>query len=244
MDVKTANSRSPLADTIILLPAFNEAEVIGDVIGEIRDVCDCLILVIDDASTDNTVTVAESAGAIVIPLAVQLGAWGAIQTGLRYALQNNFQMAITMDADGQHEAESLEYVTRPVTEGTADVAIGACTERGSLLRKVAWILMKQTSGLRLEDITSGFRVYNRQSMVVLSGWRATLLDYQDIGVLLLLQANGFQIADIKIKMQARRNGKSRVFHSWTMVGYYICQMLLLGLTKRSRAHKYRPTHTQ
>ncbi|EED31980.1 glycosyl transferase, family 2 [gamma proteobacterium NOR5-3] len=225
---------------IVLIPAFNEADVIAEVIREIKDVCDYAVIVIDDCSTDNTAEVSQDAGATVISLAAQLGAWGATQTGMRYALRHGYEMAITMDADGQHEAQSLAMLMQPVADGLADVAIGACTERGTTLRQVAWVLMKRASGLRLEDITSGFRVYNLVALGILVEWRATLLDYQDIGVLLLMQSHGLKIVDVKINMRQRLNGKSRVFYSWATVVYYMCQTLLLGLTKRSRVQKYQP----
>jgi glycosyltransferase involved in cell wall biosynthesis len=236
-----SESRLSMHATVILIPAFNEGAIIGDVIAEIRQACDHPILVIDDASTDDTIAISRQAGATVIPLAAQLGAWGATQTGLRYALRHGYEVAITMDADGQHEAASLNELTRPVSEGIADVAIGACTRRGSMPRRIAWVMMKQASGLSLEDITSGFRVYNRKAIRELASWRATILDYQDIGVLLLLQGKGIKIVDVKVNMQERMNGKSRVFHSWMMVVYYMCQTLMLGLSKRQLARRYRST---
>ena len=225
--------------SVVLIPAFNEEDAIGDVIANIRAVCDFPIIVIDDFSTDKTIEKARAAGAAVIPLPTQLGAWGATQTGLRYALRNGYQVAVTMDADGQHEARSLHEIMSPVLEGITDVAIGACTERGSLMRQIAWVLMKKASGLTLEDITSGFRVYNRKAIRELASWRATLLDYQDIGVLLLLQRQGLSIVDVKVPMMPRRNGKSRIFHSWVLVAYYMCQTMVLGLSKRQMAHKFR-----
>jgi glycosyltransferase involved in cell wall biosynthesis len=231
--------RLSLPATVIIIPAFNEGQVIGSVIKEIRGHCDFPIFVIDDASTDDTVAQARQAGATVVPLAVQLGAWGAMQTGLRLARRDGYDLAITMDADGQHDASSLEDLVRPVAEGIADVSIGACTQRGSRLRKIAWVLMKQASGLALEDITSGFRVYNRRAIRELSSRRATLLDYQDVGVLLLLQSRGLTIVDVNVTMQDRRNGASRIFRSWLIVFYYMCQTLLLGLTKRKLARSYR-----
>jgi glycosyltransferase involved in cell wall biosynthesis len=229
--------------TIILIPAFNEGIVVGAVIKEIKAHCNLPIVVIDDASTDNTVDVAQNAGATVIPLPAQLGAWGAMQTGLRYAQRHGYTVAITMDADGQHEAASLKSLLAPVNEGMADVAIGACTRRGSLWRRIAWVMMKRASGLSLEDITSGFRVYNHKAISELASWRATLLDYQDIGVLLLLQSRGLRIVDVKVTMQERQNGQSRVFHSWVVVMYYMCQTLLLGLSKRRMARAYRRIRT-
>ena len=237
----TGESRLHLPNTVILIPAFNESAVIADVIADIRCHCDCPVLVIDDASTDATISLARQAGATVIPLPAQLGAWGATQTGLRYARRHGYDMAVTMDADGQHEARALRALLEPVTRGDADVAIGACTQRGSTLRKIAWSLMKKTSGLALEDLTSGFRVYNREAIDQLAGWQATLLDYQDIGVLLLLQSKGLTIVDVGVPMQARRHGKSRVFHSWLMVIYYMCHTLLLAFSKRRVAVSHRPS---
>jgi glycosyltransferase involved in cell wall biosynthesis len=232
-------NRLPLSTTAIIIPAYNEAQVIGPVIHQIREHCDFPIFVVDDSSTDNTIDLAASAGARIIPLATQLGAWGAMQTGLRFAERLGFEIAITMDADGQHDASFLEDLLRPVIEGAADVSIGACTQRGSMLRKIAWVLIKSTSGLTLEDITSGFRAYNRKAIGELSKPRATLLDYQDVGVLLLLQARGLSIVDVNVDMQDRRNGGSRIFRSWIIVFYYMCQTLLLGLTKRKMARPYR-----
>jgi glycosyltransferase involved in cell wall biosynthesis len=237
MSQRALDGRFTLPATTIVMPAFNEGQVIASVIREIHEICDLPVMVVDDASTDDTVSQAESAGATVISLPVQLGAWGATQTGLRYALRHDFEFVISMDADGQHEAKSIQEILRPVASGTADVAIGACTRRGSMLRKIAWGMMKQVSGLTLEDITSGFRVYNRKAIRELASWRATFLDYQDIGVLLLLQSKNIVIVDVEVPMSDRRNGKSRVFHSWLTVIYYMSHTLLLGFSKRRLASR-------
>lgn len=220
------------AAIVVVIPAFNEEQVIGSVIADVRDRYQLPVWVVDDASTDNTVAVALASGAEVLRLPAQLGAWGATQTGLRYALRRGFDVVISMDADGQHEAESIPALLAPVIEDRADVVIGACTERGSLMRRIAWVMMKRTSGLSLEDVTSGFRIYNRKAIRQLASWRATLLDYQDIGVLLLLQDKGLRIEDVNVPMRTRTNGSSRVFSSWLVVAYYMCQTLLLGVTKR------------
>jgi len=222
---------------LVVIPAHNEAEDIGLVIAEIREHSDYPVVVVDDASTDETVAAARRAGATVLPLVVQLGAWGATQTGLRHALSKGYEYVITMDADGQHQAESLPMLLRPILEQKADVVIGACTRRGSALRRIAWLLMKSVSGLRLEDLTSGFRVYDRRAIRHLAGWQATLLEYQDVGVLATLQAAGLRITDVDVEMLPRRHGISRVFHSWASVFYYMSYTLLLGLTKRGMKHK-------
>jgi glycosyltransferase involved in cell wall biosynthesis len=219
---------------LVIIPAHNEARDIGQVIREVRDKCGFPIAVVDDASSDDTAERARKAGARVIPLALQLGAWGALQTGIRHAHSAGYDYALTMDADGQHEAVWIESLMRPVVNGEAGVSIGCCIRRGSLLRKAAWKLMKAVSGLALEDITSGFRVYNREALGILASRAATLLEYQDVGVLVLLQAKGIEIIDVEVTMLPRRSGTSRVYHSWIVVFYYMCHTLLLSFSKRSR----------
>lgn len=216
----------------VIIPALNEAASIGKVISTLRAQCDYPIVVVDDYSSDDTGDVASQAGALVLPLATRLGAWGATQTGIRYLLQQGFDIVVTLDADGQHEPDALPTLLESVIKGSADVAIGTCPGRVSRLRLLAWMMMKTTSGLRMEDITSGFRVYNRRSMEVLADARATLLDYQDVGVLLRLQAAGLKLLDVPVQMGDRCEGSSRVFHSWLVVSRYMLQTLVLGLSKR------------
>jgi len=233
MSMTASGSRQlPWPHCVVIIPANNEAADVASVIGQVQHYTGFPVVVVDDASSDDTVARARHAGAIVIPLAAQLGAWGAIQAGLRYALANNFQYAITMDADGQHEAASLPALLRPIMDGEADVTIGACTQRGSLLRKAAWTIMKRISGLSQADLTSGFRVYDRAAILLLASKQATLLEYQDVGVLFLLQSKGIKIKDVEVSMLPRRSGISRVFHSWPAVTYYMGYTLLLCISKR------------
>ena len=234
---RAKNNGLNLPHCIVIIPAHNEAGDIGQVINEIKEYSNFPVVVVDDASTDETISVARSAGAVVVPLTLQLGAWGATQTGLRYAVKNDFDYAITMDADGQHLAEYLPVLLQPIIKQEADVTIGACTQRGSFMRKIAWTLMKKVSGLRLEDLTSGFRVYDRIAIRRLAAWQATLLQYQDVGVLTMLQASGLRIKDVEVSMLPRRSGISRIFYSWSSVAYYMSYTLLLGFTKRGMKHR-------
>ena len=237
VNIEAENACVSLPHCIVIIPAHNETQDIANVIADIQKYSNFPVVVVDDASTDNTASMARSAGATVVPLALQLGAWGATQAGLRYALTHDYDYAITMDADGQHLAESLPILLQPIIKQEADVTIGACTERGSAMRKIAWKLMKKVSGLRLEDLTSGFRVYDRIAIRRLAGWQATLLQYQDVGVLAMLQASGLRIVDVEVNMQPRTHGISRIFYSWTSVIYYMSYTLLLGFTKRGMKHR-------
>jgi glycosyltransferase involved in cell wall biosynthesis len=220
------------SDVIVLIPAKNEEATVADVIQTLAARLHCEVVVIDDMSTDRTVEVAESAGATVLPLAMHLGAWGAIQTGLRYALNQGYQIAVTMDADGQHLPSGIHDIIEPVASGQADVVIGACTQRGSKARRLAWMIFRKISGIHLEDLTSGFRAYNRTAMALLASRRATLLDYQDMGVLILLRRAGLSIVERQVEMCPRVSGSSRIFKSWWLVLKYMLVSSVLCLAKR------------
>jgi len=235
-DTGDAQPAQSLPNCIVVIPAHNEVDDIANVIRDIREHSDFPVVVVDDASSDDTANAARSAGAVVVPLSLQLGAWIATQTGLRYALKHGYEYAITMDADGQHLAKSLPALIKPIIDREADVTIGACTQRGSVLRKIAWTIMKKASGLRLEDLTSGFRVYDHRAIRRLATWQATLLQYQDVGVLVMLNASGLRIKDVEVSMLPRKHGISRIFYSWTSVLYYMSYTLLLGFTKRGVRH--------
>ena len=196
-----------------------------------RQCCDQPVVVIDDCSTDNTAEAALAAGASVLPLPLQLGAWGAIQTGLRYALAQGCHLAITLDADGQHEPAYLGELLDPIVTGRADVVIGAFPARASRARRIAWGYFRWLTGLGLEDITSGFRAYNHQAMILLASREASLLDDQDVGVLLILRRRGLRTLEVPVPMQPRTQGTSRVFGSWWTVGQYMLQTSLLCLAR-------------
>lgn len=223
-----------MRSALVIIPSRNEAKTVGAVIDKVRRLHQMDVVVVDDASTDDTVDAARAAGAHVIPLVTRLGAWGATQTGIRFALARGYRYVVTMDADGQHEPEQLPEICQPVLAGEADVCIGACVSRGSIPRKIAWFIMKKVSGLALEDITSGFRTYNTGAMELLAGREATLLEYQDIGVLALLRGAGLRIAEVDVTMLPRSVGASRVFSSWMTVAYYMCYSLVLAASKRGQ----------
>ena len=227
---------STTVSLIALIPAYNEEATVGAIVAQVRQLWRCPVVVIDDCSTDATIAVARAAGAIVLPLTLQLGAWGAMQTGLRYALRQGYRTAITLDADGQHEPGDIGTLLEPLVTGRADVSIGAFPERASRARRLAWSYFRWLTGLELEDITSGFRAYNHAAMHVLATGEASLLDYQDVGVLLILRRRGLRIVEVPVSMQPRTLGASRVFRSWWVVGKYMLQTSLLCLARVGYHH--------
>jgi glycosyltransferase involved in cell wall biosynthesis len=214
---------------LIVIPARNEVATIGAVIAQLRASGWNDVLIVDDQSSDGTGDVARSAGATVMRPVLPVGAWGATQAGIRFALARGFAAVITMDADGQHEVDEIpELLAR---REDADVVIGAHPERASRLRHVAWWWFRRLSGFELRDLTSGFRYYNRPAMELMASDEATLLDYQDLGALLLLTRAGMRIAEVSVSMSPRAVGQSRVFRSWFSVARYMAVTTLLCLSR-------------
>lgn len=228
---------------VILIPAYNEAATIGSIVGAVKRHLACEVVVVDDASTDKTAGIARSAGATVLSLSCNLGAWGATQAGIRYALKAGYKQVLTMDADGQHLPEAFPSLLIALASGEADVVIGACTGRGSHARQFAWTYFRKLTGLGIEDLTSGFRAYNEAAMAVLASSEATLLDYQDVGVLLLLRRARLRIKEVSVSMRERDYGGSRVFPSWLIVGKYMLQTSILCLAKVGMNGKRRQAYS-
>jgi len=214
---------------LVVIPALNEAACIGGVIAELKRFAGVHVLVVDDGSSDDTAAVAMLHGATVARAPLWQGAWGAIQTGIRHAVRHGYAGVVTMDADGQHEPAYMPQLIEAARG--ADVVIAACPSRGSRMRHVAWAYFRFLTGLSLDDLTSGFRYYNARACRLLAREEATLLDYQDIGVLLLLRRAGFRIAEIAVAMNPRKSGASRVFSSWGTVARYMAETTLLCLAR-------------
>lgn len=220
----------------VVIPVHNEAENLQCVIDGVREKTAARIIVVDDASTDNSLAIARSnSDVMVLPLRTNIGAWGAIQTGFRYALRKGFTCVITMDADGQHhEDEISKLLAVAESNPEVDVVIGACPARGSRLRKFAWSFFRTLTGIGIEDITSGFRLYNLSSIKLLSHKGGTLIDYQDMGVLLILLGQGLQVVETPVQMSPRKVGHSHIYHSWSAVAYYMLFTTMLSVAKGQR----------
>jgi len=225
------------SEVLVVIPAKDEAATIAQVVADVRAAGWRHVLVVDDHSLDNTGALAREAGAQVARPVLPLGAWGGMQLGIRHALAQGFQAVITMDADGQHEVQELPALL--ARAGFADVVIGAHPQRVSPLRKLAWRWFKAISGFEFQDLTSGFRFYNRQAMQVLAGSEATLLDYQDVGVLMLLRQAQLRITEVPVHMNMRLAGQSRIFYSWFSVLRYMAVTTLLCLASWN-AHPQQP----
>lgn len=147
----------------VILPAYNEENVISDVISKIKRLeLECEILVIDDASTDNTAKVASEAGARVIKHPYNKGNGASIKTGIREA---NGDVIVMMDADGQHDPEEIFSLVKHI--GEYDMVVGARVKNSQtsfhrdVANKVYNLFATYLCGMRILDLTSGFRAVKK-----------------------------------------------------------------------------------
>ena len=154
----------------IIVPAFNEAQVIGDVVADLRSTFDHVVCV-DDGSPDDTAAVALRAGAHVVRHPVNLGQGAAIQTGVEYARrQPGAAVFATFDADGQHRVKDVASMVDRLRRGDVDIVIGTRFAGATvshtpalkrlILKTAAW-LSPSSRRLGLTDAHNGLRVFNR-----------------------------------------------------------------------------------
>jgi glycosyltransferase involved in cell wall biosynthesis len=157
-------------DVWIVVPAYNEASVIGDVITDIRSVFDHVVCV-DDGSRDDTVDLALRAGAHVVSHPVNLGQGAAIQTGIEYARsQPGAQVFATFDADGQHRLKDVIAMIDRLSAGDVDMVVGTRFAEPSaskppflkrIILRAAAFLSPSSRQLGLTDAHNGLRVFNK-----------------------------------------------------------------------------------
>ena len=158
----------------VVIPALNEAEVVGDVIEQVRRECPNVVLV-NDGSTDDTAARARLAGAKVVSHAINLGQGAALQTGITYALRLGASHIVTFDADGQHDPRQIATLIQSLGPGF-DVALGSRfkgttidmpLKRRIVLRTACWVNYALT-GLQLSDAHNGLRAFTRSAAQRLS----------------------------------------------------------------------------
>ena len=109
--------------TLIIIPAYNEELTIGSVVALAKKYGD--VLVVDDGSGDRTSEIAREAGAIVIRHNTNMGKGAALKTGFEYALSREYEIVVTLDADGQHNPDEIPLLMEPIIRGEADLVIGS-----------------------------------------------------------------------------------------------------------------------
>lgn len=226
---------------LIIVPAWNEEEAIGVTLREIRQkVPQYDVLVVNDGSTDTTAQVAREAGALVLDLPYNMGVGGAMRAGFRYARINGYDQVIQVDADGQHDPKDIDAVFNGL-DG-ADISIGArFADKGDYTvhgpRRWAMIVLAWTvsrlAGVRLTDVTSGFRAANKAAIGQYCRYYPAEYLGDTIDSLVMAVRSGYSVTQVPVEMRPRRAGVPS--HNPWEAAVYLCRSvfaLLISMTKR------------
>lgn len=203
---------------LVIVPAYNEEESIRKVIESIENQeIKVDVVVINDGSKDRTYKEASKTDAYVIDLPFNLGIGGAMQTGYLYAFKNKYDIAIQIDADGQHNPEDIKNLIQPLLDEEADMVIGSrylekTQYKSTLLRRLGMIyfttVIKIFTGNRITDTTSGYRAVDRKVIKMFA--REYPEDYPEVEVLVWLKKRRLKIKEISVEMNERTTGKSSI----------------------------------
>lgn len=199
---------------LIIIPAYNEAENIERVVNNlINNYPQYDYVIINDGSTDDTRKICARNGYNFLDLPVNTGLAGAIRAGIRYANFHGYDFALQLDGDGQHDPKYIERLIRKMEESQADIVIGSrfqtekkpATARMIGSRLISSAIFVTTKGKRIEDVTSGMRLFNKK-MIKRFGYNIHYSPEPDI--LAYLINCGFKIEEVQVEMHERIAGVS------------------------------------
>jgi len=218
---------------IAIVPAYNEAGAIGGVVAAIHALDGSFdVVVVDDASTDETGAVASAHGADVLRLPINLGIGGAVQTGFRAALAGGYERAVRLDGDGQHDPAELPRLLEPLERDEADVVTGSRFVDGDghyrppLARRIGitWFarLVSAVTRTRVTDTTSGFQALNRRAIALFA--EDYPADYPEVEATVLVLRHRLRLVEVPVRMREREHGSSSI--TFVRSIYYMLKVTL------------------
>lgn len=221
---------------VLIIPAYNEAETLHGVLERVA-LADAgyEVVVVDDGSQDDTAEIAKRAGATVLRHPFNLGYGAALQTGYKYALERNAAIVAQMDADGQHDPDSIRALADRVRDDELDLVVGSrfletTGYRMGWLRSLGrgvFSALARLAGLRVSDPTSGLQVMNRR-VLELYARDFFPTDYPDVDVLLTAYRHGLRVGEQSVRMA--EGSRQSTLHGGLRSFYYVYKMLLATLT--------------
>jgi glycosyltransferase involved in cell wall biosynthesis len=229
---------------VAIVPAWNEAGAIGGVVDEVKGIDPRIeVVVIDDASSDDTAAIAAGRGATVLRLPFNVGIGGAVQTGFRYALAEGYDRAVRLDGDGQHDASQISRILAPIDTRDADLVIGSrFVDPGGAYRpplgrrigiRVFARLVSTLGRHHVTDTTSGFVALNRAGIELFAAEYPH--DYPEVEATLVALRSGLRLAQVQVEMRERTTGTSSITFVRSL--YYIVKVTLALLVASMRRYR-------
>ena len=216
---------------LAIIPAFNESVNLLRVVEDLNASTEGYdYVIINDASTDDTKEICEKNGLHFLDLATNLGIGGAVQTGYQYAWNENYDLAVQIDGDGQHDAALLLQMEAALLKGKEkpDMVIGSrYIDREGFqstgLRRLGsrWLsaLIRLLTGTKITDPTSGLRMCGRNVIKIFAEnypW-----DYPEPETTASLLSKGFKVTEVPVKMRERQGGTSSLSNPLKAVYYMV-----------------------
>ncbi|MDD3453391.1 MAG: glycosyltransferase family 2 protein [Bacilli bacterium] len=219
---------------LLIIPAYNEEENILKTYKTITNYCKREkvkydVIVINDGSTDDTKEICENNKIPTINLINNLGIGGAVQTGYKYAFQNNYDIAIQFDGDGQHDVRYVEKIIAPILKKESDLVIGSrfidkntdgfksTLSRRIGIKLISW-LINIVCKKRIFDTTSGFRACNKK--IIEEFANSYPVEYPEPITTVEVIKKGYNVKEVTVKMAERIGGESSI-KAWKSVYYMI-----------------------
>lgn len=197
---------------LIVVPAYNEALNIEKTVKDIIENTDYDYIVINDCSRDNTEEVCKANNFNYISLPVNYGLTSVIQLGMKYAKQNNYDIVIQFDGDGQHCAKYLKNIVEKIEKENCDIVIGSrfITKKKPISIRmlgstIIQFIIKLTTGKTIKDPTSGMRGFNKKVIEEFVN-NSSLTPEPDTIVYMLKKK--MKIEEVQVAMRDRKFGKS------------------------------------
>ncbi|GAB1773418.1 glycosyltransferase family 2 protein [Priestia aryabhattai] len=222
---------------LIIIPAFNEEDNIEDTVSNVKLLGGIDYVVVNDGSKDNTGKILKENNFNHLDLPVNLGIGGAMQTGYKYALLNDYDYAIQLDADGQHNPKDLEKLINEIQNRDYDMVIGSrfvekTAYKGTLTRRIGiyyfYKLIQILTGKKVTDPTSGYRIVNKKIIREFSNYYPQ--DYPEVEVVVDLAKRGYKITEIRVDMNSRQGGVSSITPIKSI--YYMIKVTFFSLVRK------------
>lgn len=224
-----------------IIPAYNEEASIAFVVKEIRGFAATHHLTVDpvvvnDCSKDNTIKVLSHLPCVALDLPINLGIGGAVQTGLIYAFNHNYDYALQVDGDGQHPPKEIIKLISKMNEMNCDVVIGSrfIDKKGfqsTLARRTGIkyfeLLIGLLTGYKITDCTSGFRLYNKKTLAILHENYPD--EYPEPEAFIIFKKHKLKVEEVAVNMEERKGGVSSI-NAFSSV-YYMFKVTLAILFK-------------
>lgn len=223
----------------VVVPAYNESGNIKKVVNEIKALpFNITVVVVNDCSTDDTYVQAEKENVTVLNLPFNLGIGGAVQTGIQFAQDNDFDIAVQVDGDGQHDVAFLKNLIEPIINNEYDFVIGSrfippyLGYQSSFVRRIGInffaVLLSLITDYKITDPTSGFRAMNKNVIKLFAENYPT--DYPEPEAIVLAGQHKIRLLEVPVQMRKRNAGASSIRYLKTL--YYMIKVTLAVLIAR------------